>query len=98
VVDAGAPGVAGTAAPDSLNAVSPAVGETVLISGATGGVGAPVVRLVAARGAKVIATARPGAATECVTGLTDSEIHTVDLTGDPEAQVRAITPDGVQGK
>ncbi|WP_220137789.1 alcohol dehydrogenase catalytic domain-containing protein [Streptomyces himalayensis] len=39
VPDAGALGLAGTAALDSLNAVAPAEGETVLVSGATGGVG-----------------------------------------------------------
>ncbi|MGP3921090.1 alcohol dehydrogenase catalytic domain-containing protein [Nonomuraea sp. 10N515B] len=40
VQEAGVLGLAGTAALDSLNAVAPADGETVLISGATGGVGA----------------------------------------------------------
>ncbi len=93
--DAGALGLAGTAALDSLNALSPAEGETVLISGATGGVGALAVQMAAARGAKVIATARPGQETDFVTGLTDEQIHVVDFTGDLEAQVRAIAPDGV---
>jgi NADPH:quinone reductase-like Zn-dependent oxidoreductase len=95
VEDAGALGLAGTAAWDSLNAVALAEGETVLISGATGGVGALTVQLAAARGAKVIATARPGTQTDFVTGLTSAEVHVVDFTGDLEAQVREIAPDGV---
>ncbi|MGV9385092.1 NADP-dependent oxidoreductase [Nonomuraea sp. NPDC003707] len=95
VREAGALGLAGTAALDSLNAVAPADGETVLISGATGGVGALVVQLAAARGARVIATARPGAEADFVTGLTDAKLDLVDYTGDLPAQVRALAPAGV---
>ncbi|GAB3008741.1 NADP-dependent oxidoreductase [Streptomyces pseudoechinosporeus] len=95
VGDAGALGVAGAAALVSLDAVALGEGETVLISGASGGVGSLAVQLAAARGAKVIATARPGAQTDFVTGLTDAEVHVVDFTGDLQAQVRAIAPDGV---
>ncbi|MET8082151.1 NADP-dependent oxidoreductase [Streptomyces sp. NPDC005303] len=97
VADAGALGVAGATAVDSLNAVALTEGQTVLISGAGGGVGSLAVQLAAARGAKVIATARPGAQTDFVTGLTgtDAEVHVVDFTGDLQAQVRAIAPDGV---
>jgi NADPH:quinone reductase-like Zn-dependent oxidoreductase len=95
VEDAGALGVAGTTAVDSLNAVALSKGETVLISGASGGVGSLAVQLASARGAKVIATARPGAQTDFVTGLTDSEVHVVDFTGDLQAQVRGIAPHGV---
>ncbi|MER6000474.1 NADP-dependent oxidoreductase [Nonomuraea angiospora] len=95
VQEAGALGLAGTAALDSLNAVTPADGETVLISGATGGVGALAVQLAAARGARVIATARPGAEADFVTGLTDAKLDLVDYTGDLPAQVRALAPAGV---
>ncbi|SFO08615.1 NADPH:quinone reductase [Streptomyces sp. cf124] len=95
VEDAGALGVAGLTAVVCLDAVALAEGETVLISGAGGGVGALAVQLAAARGAKVIATARPGAQTDFVTGLTSREIHVVDFTADLEAQVRAIAPEGV---
>ncbi|MCX5336137.1 NADP-dependent oxidoreductase [Streptomyces sp. NBC_00140] len=93
--DAGALGVAGATALVSLDAMAVAEGETVLISGASGGVGALAVQLAAARGAKVIATARPGAQTDFVTGLTDAAVQVVDFTGDLQAQVRAIAPDGV---
>ena len=97
VADAGALGVAGVTAVDSLNAVALAEGETVLISGAGGGVGSLAVQLAAARGARVIATARPGEQTDFVTGLTgtDAAVHVVDFTSDLEAQVRAIAANGV---
>jgi NADPH:quinone reductase-like Zn-dependent oxidoreductase len=95
VQDAGALGLAGTAASDAVGAADPKAGETLLISGATGGVGALAVQLAAARGATVIATARPGAETEFVSGLTGAKVHPVDYTADLEAQVRAIAPDGV---
>jgi NADPH:quinone reductase-like Zn-dependent oxidoreductase len=89
---AGALGLAGTASLNAVDAVAPAAGETVLISGATGGVGAYAIQLVAARGATVIATAKPGAEAEFVTGL--GAAHAVDHT-DLAAQVRAIAPGGV---
>ena len=61
---AGALGLAGTAAYDAVSALAPQPGETVLISGATGGVGALTIQYVAATGATVIATAQPGEETE----------------------------------
>jgi NADPH:quinone reductase-like Zn-dependent oxidoreductase len=93
--DAGALGLAGTAALNSLDTAQVADGDTVLVSGATGGVGALAVQLAAARGATVIATARPGAEADFVTGLTAADVHVVDHTGDLGAQIRAIAPDGV---
>lgn len=95
VPDAGALGLAGTAAVDSLDAVAVQPGEMLLVSGATGGVGALAVQLAAARGATVIATARPGAETDFVAALTQTEVHTGDFTGDLSAQVRALAPAGV---
>ena len=90
---AGALGLAGTAAVDALDAVGPQSGETVLISGATGGVGAIAVQYAAATGARVIATAEPGEQTDFVRGL--GATHVVDHTGDLAGQVRAISPEGV---
>ncbi len=95
VKDAGALGLAGTAALNSVDAVSPDKGETVLISGATGGVGALAVQLAAARGARVIATARPGEEADFVRSLTEADVAVVDFTGDLVAQVRALAPGGV---
>ncbi|MGW3725033.1 NADP-dependent oxidoreductase [Streptomyces sp. NPDC000851] len=95
VKNAGALGLAGTAAFDSLAALEVAEGETVLVSGATGGVGALAVQLAAARGARVIATARPGAQADFVTSLTDADVQVLDFAGDLAAQVRALAPEGV---
>jgi NADPH:quinone reductase-like Zn-dependent oxidoreductase len=95
VEHAGALGLAGTAALDSVTALAPASGETVLVSGATGGVGAFAVQLLAARGVSVIATASTGEETDFVRGLTDAEVRLVDHTGDVPAQVRALVPSGV---
>jgi NADPH:quinone reductase-like Zn-dependent oxidoreductase len=93
IAAAGALGLAGTAAVDVLDAVSPQTGDSVLISGATGGVGAIAIQYAAAAGAKVIATARPGEEADFVRGLGATDV--VDHTGDLSAQVRAIAPDGV---
>jgi NADPH:quinone reductase-like Zn-dependent oxidoreductase len=90
---AGALGLAGTAARMTVNAVSPRTDEMVLIGGATGGVGAKAIQLAVLEGARVIATAQAGDEAEFVSGL--GAQHTVDYTGDVAAQVRAITPDGV---
>ncbi|MEU5567636.1 NADP-dependent oxidoreductase [Micromonospora musae] len=92
IAAAGAVGLAGTAAVDALDAVAPQPGETVLICGATGGVGAIAVQYAAAAGARVIATAKPGEA-DFVRGLGAHDV--VDHTGDLPAQVRAASPAGV---
>ena len=87
-------GLAGIAAHDALEALDVQRGETVLISGATGGVGSIALQLAVAAGATVIATARPGQEEEeYVRGL--GAAHTVDYTGDVVAAVRAIAPQGV---
>jgi NADPH:quinone reductase-like Zn-dependent oxidoreductase len=95
VRDAGALGLAGAAAVDGLATLGPIEGSTVLISGATGGVGALAVQLAAARGARVLATAKPGHAAEFVSALTNAEVQLVDYTRDVTAQVRELAPGGV---
>jgi NADPH:quinone reductase len=90
---AGALGLAGTAALNAVDTMAPISSEQVLIVGATGGVGTYAIQLAAARGATVIATARPGTAASFVRGLGAS--YVVDHTGDLAAQVRAIAPNGV---
>ncbi|GIF26719.1 NADPH:quinone reductase-like Zn-dependent oxidoreductase [Actinoplanes tereljensis] len=93
VSTAGVLGLAGTAAVDALDAVAPQAGETVLVSGATGGVGAIAIQYAVAAGARVIATARPGAEADLVRELGATGI--VDHTGDLAAQVRELAPAGV---
>ena len=86
-------GLAGSAAHASIEAIAPSSGETVLVGGATGGVGAKAIQMAVARGAEVIATARPGEESDFVKDL--GAHHTVDYTGDLAAQVRSIRADGV---
>jgi NADPH:quinone reductase-like Zn-dependent oxidoreductase len=86
-------GLAGVAAHDAVEALSIQSGETVLISGATGGVGSIAVQLAVAAGATVIGTARPGQEEEYVLSLGAS--HIVDYTGDIAVAVQAIAPQGV---
>ncbi|MEV5572181.1 zinc-binding dehydrogenase [Spirillospora sp. NPDC052269] len=80
------------AALNAVDAVSPSVGETVLVSGATGGVGAFAVQFAASRGARVIATAEPGAGAAFVTAL--GAAHVVGREDLVEG-VREVAPGGV---
>jgi NADPH:quinone reductase-like Zn-dependent oxidoreductase len=91
--EAGALGLAGTAAFDSVDAAAIGAGSTALIAGATGGVGYQALQLAARAGAKVIATAHPGEEAEELCQL--GAAHSVDYTGDLAAQVLALHPDGV---
>jgi NADPH:quinone reductase-like Zn-dependent oxidoreductase len=90
---AGLLGLAGAAAVAAVDAVDLFAGETVLVSGATGGVGSCVVQLAAARGATVIATAAPGVEADHVREL--GAHHVVDYRGDLTTQVRKLAPGGV---
>lgn len=91
-VDAGALGVAGTTAMSAVEAVAPGEGATLLVVGATGGVGTFAIQLAALRGAHVIASVRPGDE-DFVTGLGAAE--TVDYTDDVATQIRLRYSDGV---
>jgi NADPH:quinone reductase-like Zn-dependent oxidoreductase len=90
--DAGSLGVAGGTAMSTVEAVEPIDGSTVLIIGATGGVGSFAIQLAALRGAHVIATVRPGDE-DFVTELGAAE--TVDYTGDMAEEIRARYPSGI---
>jgi NADPH:quinone reductase-like Zn-dependent oxidoreductase len=90
--DAGSLGVAGTTAMSAVQAVGPSDGSTVLIVGATGGVGSFAIQLAALRGARVIASVRPGDE-DFVTGLGAAEA--VDYTGDVVAEIRRRYPNGI---
>lgn len=90
---AGALGLAGTAAVNSLEALNLKAGQTLLVAGATGGVGTIAVQYAARTGVRVIATARPGEEAELVRDL--GAEATVDYSVDVGAQVRAAAPEGV---
>ena len=89
---AGALGWAGNAAKTAIEAIAPKSGDTVLVCGATGGVGAIALQLAKGQGATVIATASPGKE-EFVRDLGADE--TVDYTKDLATAVRELCPSGV---
>lgn len=91
--DAAALGLAGTAAFDSVAAAKLGAGDTVLIAGATGGVGTHAIQLAVQTGARVIATAATADEVERVTEL--GAFATVDYRRDVSAQVRELAHDGV---
>lgn len=91
---AGSLALAGSAALAVIEGASLEGGETVLVSGATGGVGAIAVQYARAAGATVIATARPGREASFVEDL--GAAYVADYTGDLAAEVRAAAPVGVR--
>lgn len=92
-VSAAAIPLAGAAAAQSIDAIDPQAGQTVLVNGAGGGVGSFALQLLAARGVTVIATGTPDSA-ERLRELGASTV--IDRTAGPVVeQVRAAHPDGV---
>ena len=89
---AGATPLAGITALFAVDALDLAPDRSVLVVGATGGVGSFAVQLAAATGAHVIATARPEDH-ELLRALGVGEL--VDRDGDVAAAVREAHPDGV---
>jgi NADPH:quinone reductase-like Zn-dependent oxidoreductase len=92
-VQAAAAGLAAVTAHDLIAALALTEADVVLVSGATGGVGAYAVQLASAGSALVLATARPGEASDFVRGL--GADAAIDYTGDLAAAVRAAAPEGV---
>jgi len=85
--------LAGAAAVQSIEAIDPQPGQTVLVNGASGGVGSFAVQLLAARGVTVLATGTAADA-DRLTALGAARV--IDHTAGPVAeQVRAAYPDGV---
>jgi NADPH:quinone reductase-like Zn-dependent oxidoreductase len=92
-VDAAALPLAGAAAAQTVEAVNPQSGQTILVNGAEGGVGSFAVQLLAARGVTVLATGTPGTADRLrELGASTVVDHTA---GSVVEQVRAAHPDGV---
>jgi NADPH:quinone reductase len=89
---AGALPVAGISAMASVDALDVSEGDTVLVVGATGGVGSYAVQLAAQAGASVVAPALPEDA-QYLRGLGVSEL--LDRDADTAALVRERHPDGV---
>ena len=92
-VQAAGAGLAAVTAHDLIAALALTEADVVLVSGATGGVGAYAVQMASAGGALVLATARPGEASDFVRGL--GADAAIDYTGDLAAAVRAAAPEGV---
>lgn len=90
---AAALGLAGVTALDLVDALAVSAQDTVLVVGATGGVGLYAVQLAVGRGARVLATARDDRGRDLVLGV--GAIEAVDYTGGILTAARAIAPDGV---
>jgi NADPH2:quinone reductase len=86
-------GLAGTAAADAFDAGKIGEGSTVLVAGATGGVGQQALQLAVRAGARVIATASTDEEKDLVTGL--GAAATVDYKADVTEQVLASHANGV---
>jgi NADPH:quinone reductase len=92
VAVAGAAGLAPITALQAVDAIAPQAGETVLVVGATGGVGSVVVQLLREAGATAVAPALP----EDEAYLRDLGVtEFVPRDGDVAAAVRERFPDGV---
>jgi NADPH:quinone reductase len=89
---AGAAPLAAVSAVAALDALALGEGQSVLVVGATGGVGSFFVQLAAAAGARVIAPALPEDH-DYVRGLGVSEL--LDRDGDIAGGLRELQPDGV---
>jgi len=87
--------LSGATAVALVDAIAPQPGQTVLVVGASGGVGSYVVQLLATRGATVVATGRPEDA-DRLTGLGAGTVVDRDLATVAD-QVLAAYPDGVDG-
>jgi NADPH:quinone reductase len=86
--------LAGVAALDLINAADVRQGDTLVVIGATGGVGSFVVQFAAHHGAKVIATAKAGDEETHVRALGATE--TVDYAEDDVVEaLRSRFPDGI---
>jgi len=90
--------VLGPGAGVALNAVRDtahvSLGETVLVTGASGGVGLPAVQLAKRSGARVIAVSRGEAKRADLLAAGADEVVTIPTDGDFSKAARALTEDG----
>jgi NADPH:quinone reductase len=91
-VDGAALGLAGAAAYAVVDAARIDADTSVLVVGATGGVGVQVVQLTAAAGAMVAGTSGTEAEAELLRNLGATAV--IDRTGDVVEQGRGVFPDG----
>jgi NADPH:quinone reductase len=91
-VDGAALGLAGTAAYTAVDAANIDADTSVLVIGATGGVGVQVVQLTAAAGATVAGTSGTEAEAQLLRSLGATAV--IDRTGDVVEQAREVFPDG----
>jgi NADPH:quinone reductase len=91
-VDGAALGLAGAAAHGAVDVARIDADTSVLVVGATGGVGVQVVQLTAAAGATVAATSATEAEAELLRNLGATAV--IDRTGDVVEQAREVFPDG----
>ncbi|MCU1415482.1 MAG: NADPH:quinone reductase [Microbacteriaceae bacterium] len=94
-IDAGTLGLASLTAVACVEALGASAGHTVLIVGASGGVGSVAIQLLASVGAKVIATARGREGAKYVRSL--GAVETVERADDVASVVRLAHPDGIDG-
>jgi NADPH:quinone reductase-like Zn-dependent oxidoreductase len=94
--EAGVLGLVTTAALSCLEPFDRLDGQTILVNGATGGVGMCLLQIATARGARVIATARPGPEEDHIRRLGAAEV--VDWgAGSVGATVEGHYPSGIDG-
>jgi NADPH:quinone reductase-like Zn-dependent oxidoreductase len=86
-------GLSGAAGLSAVDAAELKPGQSVLVVGATGGVGNQAVQLATKAGARIVATAASDEEKALVTGL--GADTTVDHRGDVVEAVRQVHPDGV---
>lgn len=89
---AGGLNVAGSTAVAGIRAIAPQAGETIFVSGASGGVGIIAAQLALGLGARVIGTTSPGNV-QLLDGL---GIDAVEYGPGLEERLREAAPDGIQ--
>lgn len=88
--------VSSATAHNALTQIALPAGATLLVTGAGGGVGVPLVQLAVRAGLNVIGTASP-AKQELLTGLGATHVSSAGTADEVAGRIRAAAPDGVDG-